>query len=365
MSELFYRIALTKIPKVGAITAKNLISYCGSAEAVFKTKHRDLMAVPNVGEQIANNIVKQDVLTWAENEMAFIERHNIQALFHTDPHFPLRLKAQHDCPALLYYKGSTDLNHGRIVSIVGTRKPTPYGLRLTQEITEGLAQYNTLIVSGLAFGVDVAAHRKCVDLNIPTVGVMGTGMQKLYPSEHRDIARKMCVNGGLLTEYPSDQEPDREHFPMRNRIIAGMCDILVVVETGTSGGSMITAHMAVGYDKEVAAIPGRAGEKSSQGCNYLIKSNKASLVDSAADIAYLMRWDELDKTKTIQPQLFTELNDNEQVIISILQQSEGGALIDALSHQTKLNPSAIASLLLSLEFKGLIRSLPGKRYALI
>ena len=365
MSELLHRVALTKIPKVGAIITKNLISYCGSAEAVFKAPRRELMSVPNVGAAIADNILKHDVLTWAEKELAFMEKHNIQPLFYTDTNFPQRLKSQHDCPALLYYKGTADLNHGRIISIVGTRKPTSYGSRMTEEITEGLAEYNTLIVSGLAFGVDVAAHRKSVEMNVPTVGIMGSGLQRMYPTEHRDIARRMCENGGLLTEYPSDQEPDREHFPMRNRIIAGMCDLLVVIETGKSGGSMITAHMAVGYEREVAAVPGRAGEKSSQGCNYLIKSLKASLVESAKDIAYLLGWDELDKTKIVQKQLFTELSENEQVIIKILQQSEGGALIDTLSYQVQMNHSAIASLLLTLEFKGLIRSLPGKRYALV
>ena len=365
MSELLHRIALTKIPKVGAITAKTLISYCGSAQAVFKSSRRDLMCVPNVGEAIADNILKQDVLIWAENELAFIKKHNIQPLFHTDPHFPQRLKTQHDCPVLLYYKGTTNLNHGRVVSIVGTRKPTDFGSRMTEELTEGLAKYDVLIASGLAYGIDVTAHRKCVEMNVPTVGVMGSGLQRMYPTDHRDIARKMCENGGLLTEYPSDQDPDREHFPMRNRIIAGMCDILVVVETAKSGGSMITAHMAVGYDREVAAIPGRAGEKTSQGCNYLIKTNQASLIESAEDLAYLMRWDDLDKTKALQPKLFTDLSDNEQVVIRILQQSEGGVLIDALSYQTQLNHSAIASLLLTLEFKGMIRSLPGKRYTII
>jgi DNA processing protein len=364
MTELLYRIALTKIPKVGAITAKNLISYCGSAEAVFKSKKQNLILIPNIGEAIASNILHQDVLSWAEKEIAFIEKHGIKALVYTDPLFPQRLKVAHDCPALLYYKGTIDLNHGRVVSIVGTRKPTAYGTRMTELFTEGLSKYNVLITSGLAFGVDVAAHRKSVEMGIPTIGVMGSGLQKLYPSEHRDVARRMCENGGLLTEYPSDQEPDREHFPMRNRIIAGMCDALVVIETGKSGGSMITAHMALGYEREVYAIPGRAGDKTSAGCNYLIKTNKAALIESADDFAEMMRWDELDKTKSIQTQLFTELGENEQVIMKILQQSEGGVLIDALSYQTQLNHSAIASLLLTLEFKGLIRSLPGKRYAL-
>ncbi len=364
MSELLYRVAITKISKVGAIISKSLISHCGSAEAVFKASKRELMCVPNVGEAIANNIQNPSILKWAESELAFIEKNNIQTLFYTDAAYPQRLKQIYDCPTILYYKGTVDLNYGRVVSIVGTRKPTPYGTRLTEEMTEGLLKYNALIVSGLAFGVDITTHRKCLDLDIPTVGVMGNGLQRMYPAQHREAAQRMCQNGGLLTEYPSDQEPDREHFPMRNRIIAGMADALIVVETASQGGSMITAYMALGYDKEVFAVPGRAGDKTSQGCNDLIKQNKAALIESADDLAYFMRWDELDKNKNIQTQLFTQLSDNEQVIVDILKKSENGALIDVLSYQSKLSHSAIAGLLLELEFKGMIRSLPGKRYVL-
>jgi DNA processing protein len=365
MSELLYRVALTKIPKVGAIIAKNLISYCGSAEHVFKAHRKELMSVPNVGEAIATYILKQEVLTWAEKELIFIEKHDIKPLFHTDPSFPQRLCAQHDCPVMLYYKGTADLNHGRIIAIVGTRKPTSYGIHLTEELVEGLYQYNVLIVSGLAYGVDIAAHRKSVILDIPTIGVMGTGLQKVYPHEHRDTARNMCQNGGLLTEYPSDEEPDREHFPMRNRIIAGMCDALVVVETANQGGSMISANVAFDYNKEVFAFPARVHDEKSKGCNQLIKAQKAQLIESAEDIAFFMQWDELDKKKNIQPQLFVELSENEKLITTLLQHNSEGVLIDVISQQTQLNHSSIASLLLSLEFKGVIKSLPGKRYAMI
>ena len=365
MNDLFYRVALTKVPKVGAIITKTLIGNLGSAEAVFKASKKTLMSIPNVGEAIAVEILKQDVLKWAEKEVAFIEKNEIKVLFHTAPEYPNRLKQQHDCPALLYYKGTADLNHGRIVSIVGTRKPTPYGVRMCEEITEGLKSHNVLITSGLAYGIDVTAHRKSYEKDIPTVGVMGNGLQRIYPSEHREIAQKMCENGGLLTEYPSDQEPDREHFPMRNRIIASMCDALVVVETGAKGGSMITAHMGADYGKELFAVPGKVGDKMSLGCNSLLKKRKAYLLESADDIAAVLRWDELDTKKVVQPQLFVELSDNEQVIVNILQASVDGVLIDSLSYQTQLGHSVIAGLLLKLEFKGMIRSLPGKRYSLI
>lgn len=364
MSELLYRVALTKIPKVGAVTAKNLISHCGSAEAVFKANKKLLLSVPNVGAAVADSILTQNVLKWAEKEIQFIEKNAIKVLFHTDADYPHRLQAEHDCPVLLYYKGAANLNQARILGMVGTRKPSAYGMRMTEEITEGLMQYNALIVSGLAFGVDVTTHRKCLELSIPTVGIMGSGLQRIYPTQHHDTAKRMCEIGGLLTEYPSDEDPDREHFPMRNRIIAGMTDALIVVETEEQGGSMITVNMALAYGKDVFTVPGRVGDKMSRGCNSLIKNGKAHLIESAADFAKIMRWDELDNHKGIQSQLFLELTDNEHLIVDILKQSDGGTLIDAISFQSQLSHSMIAGLLLQLEFKGMIRSLPGKRYAL-
>ncbi len=364
MSELLYRVALTKIPMVGAVTTKNLISHCGSAEAVFNAKKKELLNVPNVGLAIAENILNQNVLKWAEREISFIEKNDIKVLFHTDPDYPKRLRDENDCPVMLFYKGTADLNHGRVVAIVGTRKPTAYGIRMVEDITEGLGLYNALVVSGLAFGIDVAAHRKCLELNIPTIGVMGSGLQRIYPTQNTDTAHRMCTQGGLLTEYPSDEGPDAKHFPMRNRIIAGMCDALVVVETAAQGGSMITAHMGLSYGKDLFAVPGRAGDKMSQGCNNLLKQRKAHFIESAADIAAIMRWDEKSKNAIIQPQLFTHLSDKEKIIIDILKQFEKGALIDTLSFQSQISHSFIAGLLLELEFKGLVRSLPGKRYAL-
>lgn len=364
MSDLFYRVALTKIKKVGAVTAKNLISHCGSAEAVFKANKRHLLAVPNVGAAVAESILAQDVLKWAEKEMTFIEKNDIKVLFHTDGEYPQRLSGHHDCPVLLYYKGKADLNNARIVGIVGTRKPTAYGVRMTEEIIEGLMPYNALIVSGLAFGVDVTAHRKCLEMSMPTLGIMGSGLQRIYPTQHTDYAKKMCHFGGLLTEYPSDEEPDREHFPMRNRIISGMTDALMVIETEEQGGSMITVNMALAYGKEVFTVPGRVGDKMSRGCNSLIKNRKAHLIESAADFAKLMRWDELEKNKAVQSQLLLDLSDHENLIVDILKQSDNGALIDAISFKTQLSHSTIAGLLLQLEFKGMIRSLPGKRYTM-
>jgi DNA processing protein len=365
MSELLYRIALTKIPKVGAITAKNLISHCGSAENVFKAAKKELTLIPNIGSNVADNILKQDVLKWAEKELLFIEKNEIQVLCYSDKNYPERLKTENDAPALLYYKGNADLNHGRTVGIVGTRKPSSYATRICAEITEGLKEYNPLIISGLAYGVDITAHRKCLDANIPTVGVMGHGLQRMYPNEHRETAHAMIENGGLLTEYPSDQDPEREHFPMRNRIIAGLSDVLIVVETGLQGGSMISANVALGYGRELCAVPGRAGDKNAAGCNNLIRQHKATLIESADDVATLMLWKNLDDKKVVQAQMFVELTDNQQLIVNVMQQSEGGVTIDALAYQTQLSQSITASLLLELEFKGVVRTLPGKRFTTV
>ncbi|NJN33147.1 MAG: DNA-protecting protein DprA [Saprospiraceae bacterium] len=365
MSELLYRVALTKIPKVGGVTARNLVSHCGSAEAVFRASKAELTKIPNIGEAIAQHILTQDVLRWAEKEMDFIEKNDVKVLFDTDKTFPQRLRATHDCPFQLFYKGTADLNHGRIVGIVGTRKPTAYGLRFCETFVEKLLPYNALIISGLAYGIDVAAHRKSIEMGIETIGVMGTGLQRIYPSEHREIAQRMVLNGGLLTEYPSDQDAEREHFPMRNRIIAGMCDALLVVETATKGGSMITANTAFDYNKEIFALPGRISDPMSAGCHKLIKNQKAQLIESADDFINAMMWDQLDKRRFIQPRLFVELNENQRIVLKIIENTEGGALIDSISHKSQFTPGNIANILLELEMQGLIKTLPGKKYVVV
>ncbi len=366
MSELFYRIALTKVPKVGAIHSKNLIAHCGSAEAVFKTSRAHLTKINGIGEGIADYILTSNVLKWAEKELDFIEKNKVRVLYHTDAAYPRRLCANADCPMLLYYKGTADLNAPRIVSIVGTRKPSSYGIRMCEEIIDGFLPHNVLIISGLAYGIDAAAHRRCLSARMPTVGIMGTGLQRIYPEEHRSFGLKMCENGGLLTEYPSDQDPEQKHFPMRNRIIAGMSDAVIVVETAAKGGSMITANIALDYGRDVFAVPGRVGDPYAQGCNDLLRKRKASLIEQANNVAEQLRWTDLDAGKPpAQTQLFLELSDNEHFILGILKKSETPIPIDALSLEAKMNPSQIASLLLNLEFKGVVQAFPGKRFGLV
>ena len=359
-----YKVAITLIPNVGPVTTRNLVSYCGGVKAVFEARKRELLNVPGVGRLIADNIVNHDVLGRAEEELNFLESHGIQALFYLDDGYPTRLRHYADSPAMLYYTGQANLNAERIVAIVGTRKPSVHGIHTCEELVEGLKAYGATIISGLAYGIDITAHRKCLSLEIPTVGVLGHGLQRIYPPQHRAVARAMAHQaGGLLSEYPSYTLPDREHFPMRNRIIAGMCDALIVVETKRKGGSMISAHMANDYNKDVFAVPGRIKDNCSEGCNHLIKTHKAALIESAVDIGYVMRWDEPGNPKAIQKQLFVELTDAEKIVVDLLNQYEAIG-IDQLMGTMQVANSEIASLLLELEFKGVIRALPGKQYVL-
>jgi DNA processing protein len=366
MKDLVYKVALTKIPLVGAVTAKNLVSYCGGVREVFEAKKSQLTKIPGVGEQIAHNILHQNVLGEAERELEFIEQHGIKTLFYLDKNYPQRLRPFNDAPVMLYYKGTANLNFHRTIGIVGTRTPSPHGLTICEELVEGFSPYKPLIISGLAYGIDITAHRKCLETRLETVAVLGHGLSRIYPPQHRKTAMEMVEHGGLLTEFASHVGPERENFPMRNRIVAGLCDALVVVETASRGGSIITAQQANGYNREVFAIPGRVKDKFSQGCHFLIKSNMASLIENAADVAKALRWPEKEEEingKLIQPALFEVLTEQEKVIVDILQQSEEAG-VDQLSYQTKISNSELASLLLNLEFKGLVRSLPGKRYVL-
>ncbi len=363
-NKLLYQIAITQIPLVGAITAKTLISYCGSAEAVFNENKKALLKIPGIGRKIVESIDSKHIFSIAEKELAFIIKNDIKAFFYTEKNYPARLKHIHNAPILLYFKGNADLNAPRIIGIVGTRKPTQRGKLTCQSIIEDLIPYQPLIISGLAYGIDATAHNYCCSKNLPNLGVMANGLDSVYPAVHNRLASQMLENGGLLTEYLSNTKPDREHFPMRNRIIAGMCDAIIVIETARRGGSMITAEMGNQYNKDVFAVPGRLQDEHSQGCNHLIKTHKAALIESGEDVAYIMRWEALDEKKAIQQTLFAELSENEQQIINLLKKHDQIG-VDTLCAIMSKPPSEMASLLLGLEFQGLISSLPGKRYILI
>jgi DNA processing protein len=365
MEDLIYKLALTLIPGVGSVNGKSLVAYCGGVKAVFMEKKRALLKIPGIGEQTINAIANHNVFGRAEEELAFIEKNKIAPLFYLDKEYPIRLKQCHDSPLMLYYKGTSELNAPKVVAMVGTRKATEYGRDMCRKIIEGLVEQNVLIVSGLAYGIDTWSHKAALDNKLETIGVLGHGLDRIYPYANRALAEKMTESGGLLCEYMSNTMPDRENFPMRNRIIAGISDAVIVVEAGASGGALITAEIANSYNRDVFAVPGRLGDPHSEGCNKLIKINKAALIQSAKDISYLLNWnDEKENKKSVQRQLFLDLSPDEELIVSTLRE-KGDMEIDTLLLETLLMPAKAASVLLNLEFEGVIRCLPGKVYRLL
>lgn len=361
--ELVYQIALTQIPGIGGVLARNLVSYCGGVREIFRHKKNKLLQVPGIGEKLADVISRFDNFRPAEAEVAFMEKHGIRPMFYLDKNYPQRLKPYPDAPVMLYSLGNVNLDVPRIVAIVGTRKASDYGKMFTEELVKELQPLNVLILSGLALGVDVASHRASVKHNLQTVGVMAHGLDRIYPAQHKTIASQMLGNGGLLTEFCSGTTPDRENFPKRNRIVAGLCDVLVVVETSISGGAMITAEIANSYNKEILALPGRVNDERSYGCNALIKLNKASIITQPYDVIDLMGW-ETSRLEPRQHQLaFTGLQPWEMAVVDLIRE-RNKAGIDDLSVTLGIDAGKLSLALLDLEFKGVIRQLPGKFFEL-
>jgi DNA processing protein len=360
--ELIYRIALHLIPKIGNKTALELLQHFGSAQAVFEQSNcRDLAEVPKVGKAMAQHILDKSTLQKAEEEWAFTQKYNIKVLPQESADYPKRLRNCPDAPFLLYYKGNTNLNAAKVVAIVGTRKPSAQGKLFCERLVQDLAVYNPLIVSGLAYGIDVTAHKKCLDLQIPNIGVVAHGLDRIYPQMHKPTAQRMTNCGGILTEFRTGTEPFPQHFPMRNRIIAGMADAVVVVETANRGGSMITAYIANEYNKDVFAVPGRLDDPLSKGCNHLIKTHRASLLESAEDLAYILRWEK--QATGQQKQLFANLSKEERLIVDLMLGKE--VHLETIIRETKISTSRMAALLLELELRGVIRALPGKNFRLL
>jgi DNA processing protein len=358
---LKYQIALTLIPGIGDIVGKKLVAYCGGVEAVFKENRNALLKIPSIGNATVNSILSQKVLHRAEEEIKFIEKNRIQPLFYTDKKYPARLLNCEDSPLLLYYKGNTDLNASRVIGFVGTRKATSEGRTNCEQFIEGLKTKEVLVISGLAYGIDSYAHKAALQNGLPTIGVLGHGLDRIYPAQNKNLASSMLDNGGLLTEFKSRVVPDRENFPKRNRIVAGMCDAIVVVESAKKGGALITAGLANSYNRDVFAIPGRINDEYSMGCNMLIKSNRAALAESAKDIAYIMGWDDIKVNVKPQRDLFLQLTDQQKIIYEIIIDAKEIS-IDKLVIESNLPSSKVSSALLILEFEGLIQSLPGKLY---
>lgn len=361
--ELYYQIAITMIPNIGDINARALVQFFGSASEVFKAKAKHLETIEGIGTKRIESILNFD-FTKADKELAFIEKHRIQPLFFTDEAFPKKLLNCYDCPALLYYKGNANLNAERIVGIVGTRSQSEYGRSNCESIIASLANENIIIVSGLAFGIDTIAHKAALKAGMQTIGVMAHGLDRVYPSENKSIAKEMLHQGGLLTEFRSETIPDKQNFPSRNRIVAGLCDCIIVIESGKKGGSLITAELANGYNRDVFALPGRISDLKSEGCNYLIKANKAALITSGEDVLRNMGWiNEKKISRKKQKELFIELPPDEKTLFNILKES-GAMHIDDLFNKSNLQGSAIAKALLMLEMEGIVISLPGKIYDL-
>lgn len=357
-------LALHFIPGLGDYLIRQLVSYCGSAERVFKIPKGKLLKIPGVGAVTADAITQGKPFSLAEKELERAHKEKVDLLFFTDENYPSRLRQVNDAPTMLYAKGNVQLENPKTVAIVGTRQSTSYGRECVENLVRDLVPHHALIVSGLAYGIDIHAHKQALHYNLPTVGVMGSGMDVIYPGAHREIALKMMANGGLLTEHPFGTQPDAHNFPARNRIVAALSDAVIIVEAAEKGGALITADIANSYNKDVFAMPGNVKQSHSAGCNNLIKSNRAHLLTSVRDLEYIMNWDAASKPVKKEPVSLEGFSPEEQRIIQALLDNQKQLMIDEISWRTNLPISQIASLLLTLEFKGIITSLPGKVYKL-
>lgn len=365
-NEKLYGIALKLLKGIGDATARTLISYVGSAEAVFSASRGKLLKVPGVGEKTVEEMKeKSAALQRAEKELKFADKHQVEILFYYDKRYPKRLLHCPDAPLFLFVKGNVDLNKPRMVNIVGTRHATEYGRMVTEKLVAELAACQVHLVSGLAFGIDICAHKAALKYDMQNIAVLAHGLDTIYPHQHRSVAEKLQENGALISTFLSETIPDKQNFPNRNRIVAGMTDATIVVESAISGGALITAAVANEYNRDVFAFPGRVDDVYSAGCLKLVKTNSASLVTEAKDIIQAMNWDIQQKETTshmpVQSALFVELDEQEQQVFDCLKQREKWH-IDDLQLAVPLPQSVLPGLLLQMEMKGLLRALPGKMY---
>ncbi|MBL0127804.1 MAG: DNA-protecting protein DprA [Flavobacteriales bacterium] len=360
-----HRIALSMLKGIGPVNARNLVAYCSGVDPIFSDKKlkNTLEKVPGIGPKLIASITDKNVLPAAEKELAYVRKNKLRMLFYLDDDFPRRLKQAEDAPVLLFSKGNVDPDTTHMVSIVGTRTPTEAGKRLCVELVEGLKEVNATIVSGLAYGIDIVAHRHALKNDLSTIGCVAHGLDRLYPGEHAATAKEMLKDGGLISELPSGAAFAPGNFPARNRIIAGLSDCTIVVESGPKGGSLITADIANSYDREVFAFPGRPTDPQSEGCNRIIQQNRAALVTSAKDVISLMDWLPKKKKAPMQVALFSELLPDELTLVEIIR-AKGRISIDDLCVQCNMPQGKASGLLLNLEFSGMVRSLPGKVYEL-
>ncbi len=367
---LKYQIALTLLKGVGPVLSRSLISYFGDVESIFDNS-RDFRQVPKIGNRLAERISSsgmKDALDRADAEIEFIEKNNIHPIFYKDEDYPKRLLNCDDAPLLIYTKGNISLNQTKVLSIVGTRKPTDDGQTLCKKFIKQLSHKypNILIVSGLAYGIDICAHRAALKNDLLTASVLAHGLNEIYPSIHTETAKKIINKGALITEYTSNTFPDKSNFVKRNRIIAGMADAVLVVESAAKGGALITAQIASGYNRDVLAFPGRANDPMSKGCNKLIKTNIAALIENIEDMEYVLGWESsIDNKEALQPTLFAKPETpQEKAIIDVLL-VEREMNLNLLVIKTGIQVGKLSAILLELEIRGLIKSLPGGIFKLI
>lgn len=361
--ELICTIALGMVPAVGDINARKLIRHMGSASAVFNESSKNLMLIPGIGKTIASHLGSKTFIDKASKELDYIHKHDIKIKCYDDKDYPRRLKECPDAPLIIYHKGNATLNEERIISIVGTRNITGRGKDICKSLVSELAEEypDLVIVSGLAYGVDITAHKAALKENLKTIAVLGHGFRTLYPSVHLPAAKEILKHGALVTDFPSYEAPERNNFLKRNRIIAGLSDATLIIESGRKGGAMVTADIAMSYNREVMAVPGFPGERYSEGCNLLIKSNKAALIESARDIFYSLNWP-VKQERSRQKKLFDyDLSPLEEKIFSLFSEVQELSP-DDISRCMGRPVHHLSSALLKLEFSGLITSMPGNIY---
>lgn len=362
--ELLNILALLKVDGVGDVVAKKLINHCGSAEKVFSAKANQLKSIDGIGDILIKKLKDKSIFEKATKELEFIESEKINVLHYQNDNYPERLKHCIDGPVLLFSSGNQNFENRKLISIVGTREITSYGTAFCKQLIEDLAVFNPIIVSGFAYGVDIVAHQAAMDNKLQTIGVLAHGLNQIYPKTHKKYVAKMEENGGFLTEFWSSSNPEKENFVKRNRIVAGMSEATIVIESAEKGGSLITALIANDYNRDVFAVPGRTSDKFSQGCNNLIKTQRANLMTSAADLVYILNWEIASQTrndKAVQKQLFVVLDNDEQKVYDYLQKN-GKQLLDIIALECDFPIFRISTLLLNMELKGVIRPLPGKLF---
>ena len=362
IDERVCQIALSRLPGIGAKTVRQLIAHCGSASDVFSSSKATLQKIPGIGNTLSGILTDSNTIHLAERDLHFYLRNNIEMLFYLDKGYPPRLKHFDDMPVVLYVKGRPDWLATRTVAVIGTRSPDRRGKEICHDLINGLKAYHVQIISGLAYGIDASAHNSSLSMDMENIAVMGTGMDVIYPAVHRTLAKRIENNGALVTEFPIRSRADKENFPRRNRIIAGLADAVVVIQSKERGGSLITVEYANQYNKDVFAFPGGIDNPLHKGCNKLIKRHKAHLIENISDLVHIMRWDS-DITQKRAPQgiLFCDLDEDEKKMLHAIR--EGDAVsTDYLSSILGLSFSQMTSTLLQLELKGLIISYPGNRF---